>query len=82
MSYSVVEIEWLDAVLRSGADDAEKHARLGLMRRVSVGYLIGKTRKQLALAMTDDGDGRVDDVLTVPLAWVKKVRYLRKGRKR
>lgn len=82
MIYPVVEIEWLDAVLRSGSQDADKHAREGLMTRFTVGYLVGKTRRQVVLAMTDDRDGRVDDALTVPLAWIKKMRYLRKGRKK
>lgn len=80
--YQVVEVEWDDAVLRSGSADASTIKGEGMMRRRSVGYRLPGPKGTLVLGMTDDLDGRFDDRLTVPLAWVRKIRYLRKGRKK
>lgn len=75
--WSIVLIEWLDAVSFDGGMHSET-SRFELPTRKSVGHFIRRSKEGLVLAMEDDrgvsGDASdCDSVTAIPLGLIRKV---------
>lgn len=75
----IVEVEWEDASFREALLTPEA-ARLDepyLCK--TVGWLVAKDKHRIRLAMHQINDGRVRDLMVIPMALVRRVRRLRGG---
>ena len=68
----VVEVRWLDAYHSDHEDDYNWDG----YPRLSVGYLVRKTKLSVTIAQSRDGEhqDQHEHLLTIPLAWVRRCR--------
>ena len=76
--HPIVEVAWLDAAVDGGAPQHCAEIEDGVALRVSVGFLVRKTRRSIALAQSSAPDHTWQDVLHVPQQCVHRVRVLRR----
>lgn len=75
----LVLVRWIDTAsetgwARPGERGAYSHMR-GL-RCESVGYVVRRTAKVIAIAQSIEEQGKVNDVITIPIPCVRQVRRL------
>lgn len=78
--WTIVRVEWLDAVLHEGPQNSDE-TEFALARRISVGHLIKHTKDALTIAMEDDradpGDASdCDNASSIPLGMISSVTIL------
>lgn len=71
----VVEVTWVDACLESGWSKINPHPKPEVCH--TVGYVVGETPDLLSLAGTVSDD-EANGVMTIPKAWIRKRRVIRK----
>lgn len=73
----IVEVEWEDACGRSGWEDLSAYEAMSPMPCKTCGYLVRKTTDKITVALTQAEEDSANGSISIPLAWVKKVRYLK-----
>lgn len=81
MSWTIVEVEWLDSRAFAGWAHPEEHLERSRPSRCrSVGYLLLKDRERIVLAQScSDDSGNVADPLAIPRGMVKAIRVIGKA---
>lgn len=74
-----MEVTWRDATSIHGWDEVEAWKKdVFLIECRTVGYLIRRDKKLMAVAQTVTERGKASEVWCVPTPWVTKVKVLRK----
>jgi hypothetical protein len=73
----LVEVTWDDACSNHGwLDDTELHEATTI-RMTTVGYMVRRDRKGLALAQAHGSHGKWAEIWVIPPGWIKRVRRLK-----
>ena len=73
----IVLVEWNDAYFVQFIMPPEAVKDIEPYMVQSVGWVIERNKKEIRLACSQINDGRVRDILVVPMALVRKVKRLR-----
>lgn len=82
MKPALVEVEWMDACLRTVNVPLSKVTEEAkLSRRKTAGYLVHQDDDITVLAITfdpaeGDEEDHADDLYTIPTGWVKAIRHI------
>lgn len=75
----VVEVRWHDATSTSGWGELNRHladSDEGCLAIRTVGMLVHRSKRRVCVALSQDQNGKIDDMLAIPAGWVESVRPL------
>jgi hypothetical protein len=74
-SNRLVIVTWLDSCLHEGWGAYDPTS--GLSTCHTSGFLMRKTRQEVAVAQSISNDGNIDALMVIPRGCIKRIRYLR-----
>ena len=74
----IVEVHWVDACARGGWDDPEFYEDLSPVQVRTAGYQLKRNKECITIASTESIDNSINQAISIPIAWCKKIKVIRK----